>query len=93
MNQANGMLGKVRRRAERYNMKYYIVYDLVGWNNFANELPADVDYLRNRKAFDFKGYARQAGVPAIGINGIGTYDGPNNPAVVLNLIRQLQRSG
>lgn len=87
------MHGKVRRCAEKYNMKYYIVYDIIGWNNFAAELPDDVDYLIQRKAFDSKAYAKQSGVPVIGINGIGSYYAPNSATVAKNIIQQLQRSG
>lgn len=91
----NGIANKVRVSAEKYNRKFYITWDVTGWNAFGSELIEDLEknLIENLKIFDSRAYARHNGKPVVSIWGFGFIDRPNNPNGALNIVNELKRRG
>lgn len=93
--QLNGIADKVRRSAEKYGRKFFIMYDVSGWDNFGTELIEDLD--TNLKGvlniFNSPAYARQNEKLVICIWGFGFTNRPDNPSGSLNVINELKRRG
>lgn len=93
--QLNGIADKVRRSAEKYRRKFFIMYDVSGWDNFATELSEDIDtnLIGMLSIFDSPAYARQNGKLVICVWGFGFTNRPDNPSGSLNVIDELKRRG
>lgn len=91
----NGIANKVRVSAEKYNRKFYIMWDVTGWDAFETELIEDLEknLIENLKIFDSPAYARHNGKPVVSIWGFGFIDRPNNPDGALNVINELKKRG
>jgi hypothetical protein len=73
----NGIATKVRRAAETYSRKYYIMYDISAWSNFQSEIKNDWNALKGSH-LDSPAYAREGGKPVVCIWGMGFSDRPGN---------------
>lgn len=68
---------KVKKYAEKYDRKFYIMYDVSGWTNMQAEVKAD--WTNKMKAYiSSSAYAKQNGKPVVCIWGFGFND--NNHA-------------
>uniref|UniRef100_A0A914DFD6 C-type lectin domain-containing protein n=1 Tax=Acrobeloides nanus TaxID=290746 RepID=A0A914DFD6_9BILA len=77
VNIRNAMAEKVRANAEKYGVKFYIMYDVSDWWNFTTEIQAD--WMNTMQAYtNSPAYARQNGKPVICIWGFGFND-PQRP--------------
>lgn len=94
-NLLNGVARKVRQSAEKHNRKFFIMWDVSGWNNFGDELIEDLD--KNLKTslniFDSPSYARHNGKLVVCIWGFGFLDRPDNPTAALKIIDELRKRG
>lgn len=91
--QLNGIADKVRKNAEKYNRKFFIMYDVSGWDNFSTELIEDLNtnLLGNLSIFNSSAYARQNDRLVICIWGFGFTNRPDNPSGSLSVINELKR--
>ncbi|KAH8552258.1 hypothetical protein BGW37DRAFT_519791 [Umbelopsis sp. PMI_123] len=88
----NGVLQNVRRSAEKYDQKFYVMWDISGWSNFTTELPAD--WLAQIKNVTVSSaYAKQDGKPVVCVWGMGVLNRPGTPQQVLDLINYLKNQG
>ncbi|MES2454224.1 MAG: glycoside hydrolase family 71/99-like protein [Bacteroidota bacterium] len=73
----NAITTKVRKAAEAYGRKFYIMYDVSGWKNMKSEIKDD---WTNIMSFNLasSAYARQNGKPVVCIWGFGFND-DNHP--------------
>jgi hypothetical protein len=76
----NDMAVKVRRAAELYNRKFYIMYDLSGWTTMQQDIKTDWTnvMLGQYQITNSPAYALQNGKPVVGIWGMGFNDS-NHP--------------
>ena len=77
----NDMAVKVRSAAEAYGVKFYIMYDVSGWNS--NAMPAQIEYdwtnvIPQLRVTNSPMYAMQDGEPVVCIWGFGFNDA-NHP--------------
>ncbi|MEV8394298.1 MULTISPECIES: discoidin domain-containing protein [unclassified Streptomyces] len=90
----DAMAGKVRSAAEKYERKFYIMYDATGWTNMQPEMKAD--WLEKMKAYTASpAYARQNGKPVVGIWGFG-FNEPNkawSAPVCLDVVNWFKAQG
>jgi len=88
------MAQKVRSPAEATGRKFYIMYDVSGWTNMQPEIEAD--WTAKMAALTAStAYARQNGLPVVGIRGFGFND-TNHPwtaAVYLDVINWFKAQG
>jgi len=73
----NGVTTEVRTAAETYGRKFYIMYDMSGWNNMESEMEADwTDVIKKRMHLTASpAYAREGNKPVVCIWGFGFNDG------------------
>lgn len=85
----------MRQKAEKYDRKFYIQYDVSGWTNFGTELIEDLDTQLTQKLniFSSPSYAKQNGKLVICVWGFGYTDRPNNITASLSIINQLKSKG
>ncbi|MCL7380507.1 discoidin domain-containing protein [Streptomyces sp. 35G-GA-8] len=90
----DAMAAKVRSAAEKYERKFYIMYDATGWTNMQPEMKAD--WLEKMKAYTASpAYARQNGKPVVGIWGFG-FNEPNkawSAPVCLDVVNWFKAQG
>ncbi|MEH6419425.1 DUF7910 domain-containing protein [Pseudomonas sp. CGJS7] len=73
----DAMAAKVRQAAERYQRKFYIMYDVTGWTQMHGQITAD--WREKMSALTASpAYARQNGKPVVCIWGFG-FDDPGRP--------------
>jgi hypothetical protein len=73
----DSVTAKVKRAAEAYGRKFYIMYDVSGWTNMQSEIKAD--WLAKMSAYTASpAYAKQNGKPVVCIWGFGFND-DNHP--------------
>jgi len=91
----NGMTLKVRRAAETYHRKFYIMYDISGWDSFATQLKTDwTNYmLAQINITNSPAYAMQNGKPVICIWGMGFTDRPGDVATCTEVINWFKAQG
>ncbi|HEX4225179.1 MAG TPA: glycoside hydrolase family 71/99-like protein, partial [Pseudonocardiaceae bacterium] len=90
----DAMATKVRSAAETYGRKFYIMYDVTGWTNMANEIT--VDWQNKMSALtSSSAYAHQNGKPVVCIWGFGLDDANHNfPASdCLNVVNWFKNAG
>lgn len=85
----------MRASAQKYNRKFYLEWDVTGWDNFGNELIQDLDtnLEESLHIFDSPSYAHHDGKPVVSIWGFGFIDRPDNPSAALNIINVLKSRG
>lgn len=91
----NGIARKVKENAEKHNRKFYVMWDISGWNNFSNELIEDLEQniKKELNLFSSKAYAHQNGKPVVCVWGFGFTDRPTDSKGALTLIKRLKSQG
>jgi len=91
----NGMTLKVRSAAETYHRKFYIMYDISGWDSFATQLKTDwTNYmLAQINITNSPAYAMQNGKPVVCIWGMGFTDRPGDVATCTEVINWFKAQG
>jgi hypothetical protein len=91
----NVVAGHVRNAAQAHGRKFYIMYDISGWNSFQTDLKSDwTDHLVNELHLtDSPAYAKQNGKPVICIWGLGYNDHPGTPETTLDIINYFKNKG
>jgi len=91
----NGMTLKVRSAAETYNRKFYIMYDISGWNSFATQIKTDwTNYMIAQiNITNSPAYAMQNGKPVVCIWGMGFTDRPGDEATCTEVINWFKNQG
>ena len=90
----DAMATKVRQAAESTGVKFYIMYDVTGWTNMANEIT--VDWQNKMSALiSSPRYARQNGKPVVCVWGFGLDDGnhPWDAPTCLNVVNWFNNAG
>jgi hypothetical protein len=90
----DAVTAKVRNAAEDFGRKFYIMYDVSGWTDMQQQIKDD--WTTKMKAYTASpAYAKQNGLPVVGIWGFG-FDDDNHPwsaAVCLDVITWFQGQG
>jgi len=91
----NGMTLKVRSAAETYHCKFYIMYDISGWDSFATQIKTDwTNYmLAQINITNSPAYAMQNGKPVVCIWGMGFTDRPGDAATCTEVINWFKAQG
>src|SRR6266511_681808 len=90
----DAMAGKVRSAAESHGRRFYIMYDVTGWNTMQSDIK--VDWTNKMSAHTASpAYARQNGNPVVCIWGFGFNDGnhPWDPASCLDVVNWFKGQG
>jgi len=90
----DAITSKVRTAAEAYGRKFYIMYDVSGWQNMQAEIKTD--WTTKMQAYTASGaYARQNGKPVVCIWGFGFNDSnhPWSAATCLEVINWFKGQG
>jgi len=90
----DAITAKVRTAAETYGRKFYIMYDVSGWNNMQSEIKTD--WTNKMKAYTASSaYAMQNGKPVVCIWGFGFNDNNHNftAAACLEVINWFKGQG
>jgi len=93
--QLNGMAQKVMHSAEKFNRKFYIMYDLSGWTNFHTQIKQDWNntIVHSLKLTASPAYAKQNGKPVVCIWGIGFSHEPDTAETALDVINFFKAQG
>jgi len=88
----NGLLEKERTAAEKYGVKFYVMYDISGWDNFQTEIKEDwtntvATYTSSTM------YAQQNDKPVVCIWGMGVSGRPGNVTSYTDVIHWFQEQG
>jgi hypothetical protein len=90
----DAVTAKVRNSAETYGRKFYVMYDVSGWTDMQQQIKDD--WTTKMKAYAASpAYAKQNGLPVVGIWGFG-FDDDNHPwsaAVCLDVINWFKGQG
>lgn len=89
---SDAVIQKARAAAEAHHVKFYIMYDITGWDNFESELPADWDNKMSGYT-QSTAYATQNGKPVVCIWGLGFADRKMTPAAEIAVINRLKEKG
>ncbi|PRD48887.1 lectin [Sphingobacterium haloxyli] len=88
----DGIVAKARNQAENYDRKFYIMYDISGWNSFQAEIKTDwtnaMQVHTNSTA-----YAKQNGKPVVCIWGIGVSGRPGDVTSWTDVINWFKAQG
>lgn len=91
----NVVAGHVRDASEKYGRKFYVMYDISGWDSFQADLKADWTthiggelHLPSSSA-----YAKQNGKPVVAIWGLGYSGHPGTPETTLDVINYFHGLG
>jgi hypothetical protein len=90
----DAITAKVRTAAEKFNRKFYIMYDVSGWTNMQQQIKDD--WTKKMQAYTASpAYAKQNGKPVVGIWGFGFSDDnhPWSAAVCLDVINWFKAQG
>jgi hypothetical protein len=93
--QRNVVAANVRAAAEAHGRKFYIMYDISGWNTFQTDLKSDwTDHIvAELHLTDSSAYAKQGGKPVVCIWGLGYTGHPGTPQTTLDVINYFHGLG
>jgi hypothetical protein len=85
----------VRDSAQAHGRKFYIMYDISGWDTFQSDLKTDwaEDIVGELGLTNSPAYAKQNGKPVVAIWGVGYTGHPGTPATTLDVITWFQSQG
>jgi hypothetical protein len=91
----NIVAGHVRDAAQAHGRKFYIMYDISGWDSFQADLKSDwTDHIVGELHLtDSPAYAKQDGKPVVCIWGLGYTGHPGTPASTLDIINYFKGKG
>lgn len=91
----DGIATKVRNAAQTYGRKFYIMYDISGWNDFQTEIKTDWTntITGSLNLTSSAAYAKQNGKTVVCIWGLGVQGRPGNAASWLDLINWFKSKG
>lgn len=90
--QYNQIANNVQSAAQTYGRKFYIMYDISGWTNFATEI--ETDWTNSMSAHtSSSAYAKQNGKPVVCIWGIGVSGRPGNVTSWTSVINWFKSQG
>ncbi|RYG70244.1 hypothetical protein EON80_08295, partial [bacterium] len=90
---------KVMKAAEQHDVKFYIMYDCSGWQNFEPKIKTDWQQtiVNDLKLTESKAYARQNGKPVVCLWGLGyagaPTTGPGNAEISLRVVNWFKANG
>lgn len=90
----DAITAKVKTAAEKYGVKFYIMYDVSGWTNMQTEVKSD--WTNKMKTYtSSSAYAKQNGKPVVCIWGFGFNDNnhPWSAATCLDIIEWFKQQG
>jgi hypothetical protein len=87
--------GHVRDAAQAHGRKFYVMYDISGWDTFQTDLKSDwtQNMVGGLHLTDSPAYAKQGGKPVVCIWGVGYTGHPGTPATTLDVITWFQNQG
>ncbi len=87
--------GHVRDAAQAHGRKFYIMYDISGWDTFQTDLKSDwtQNIVGELHLTDSPAYAKQNGKPVVCIWGVGYSGHPGTPQTTLDVITWFQGQG
>ncbi|MFI5836276.1 discoidin domain-containing protein [Micromonospora sp. NPDC051300] len=90
----DAMAAKVRSAAERFDRKFYVMYDVTGWTSMRTQLKEDWTTRMSAHTAS-PAYARQNGRPVVCVWGFGFADDgrPFAPDACLDVVRWLKAQG
>jgi len=91
----NDLTLKVRSAAETYHRKFYIMYDISGWDGFTNQIKMDwTNYMISQiNITNSPAYAKQNGKPVVCIWGMGFTDRPGDQTACIDVINWFKTQG
>ncbi len=91
----DGISTAVKKGAEAYGRKFYIMYDISGWTNFQQDIKSDWTntIVNTLKLTTSPAYARHNGKPVVNIWGMGFTDRPGDAAQCLEVIAWFKAQG
>jgi hypothetical protein len=91
----NVVASNVRDGAEAHGRKFYIMYDISGWDTFQADLKSDwTDHIVGELHLtDSPAYAKQDGKPVVCIWGLGYTGHPGTPDTTLDIINYFKNKG
>ena len=91
----NVVAGNVRDAAQAHGRKFYIMYDISGWDTFQADLKADWTnhIVGELHLTDSPAYAKQDGKPVVCIWGLGYTGHPGTAATTLDIINYFKGKG
>ncbi|HEX3776140.1 MAG TPA: glycoside hydrolase family 71/99-like protein [Polyangiaceae bacterium] len=91
----NVAAANVRAAAEAHGRKFYIMYDISGWDTFDTDLKSDwTDHIIGElHLLDSAAYAKQDGKPVVCIWGLGYLDHPGTPQTTQDIIDYFHQQG
>ena len=91
----NVVAAHIRDAAQAHGRKFYIMYDISGWNSFQADLKSDwTDHIVGELHLtDSPAYAKQDGKPVVCIWGLGYTGHPGTPQTTLDIINYFKQKG
>ncbi len=92
----NVITGHVKTAAEKYGRKFYVMYDITGWDTFVADIPTDwqTHLIDELAVLDSPAYAHQDGKPVVCIWGLGyTGNHPGTAAEQLGVVNFFKNKG
>jgi hypothetical protein len=88
----DGIASKVKTAAQTYGRKYYIMYDISGWDSFQAEIKTDWSNVM-RSHTNSSAYAKENGKPVVCVWGIGFSDRPGNVTAWTDVVNWFKGQG
>jgi hypothetical protein len=91
----NAVAINLMKASEKYDRKFYVMYDISGWTAFESALPLDwTDVIVGQlKLTASTAYAKQNGKPVVSVWGCGFADRPGTVSSCTNVINALKAKG
>jgi hypothetical protein len=91
----NVVAANVRLAAEAHGRKFYVMYDISGWDTWQDDLKSDwtTHIVGELHLTDSPAYAKQNGKPVLAIWGLGYSGHPGTPQTTLDVVSYFQGLG
>jgi hypothetical protein len=93
--QRNVVASQLKTAAEAHGRKFYIMYDISGWDTFQDDLKTDwtMQIVGELNLPSSPAYAMQDGKPVVCIWGLGYTGHPGTPTTTLDVVKFFQSQG